>query len=86
MQIAGIKELKAKLSMYIDRARKGEPVVITDHGEEVAMIIPLSEERKAIRTLIATGRARWSGEKPQGLGGITLRGVPLSETILEERR
>ena len=37
----GIKELKAKLSSYVDRVRSGERVIITEHGQEVAVIIPL---------------------------------------------
>jgi prevent-host-death family protein len=83
---AGIKELKAKLSSYVDRARGGEQVVITEHGEEVAVLMPISKERKAIKELVSTGRAHWSGGKPKGMEGIRLKGRPLADTILEERQ
>jgi prevent-host-death family protein len=83
---AGIKELKAKLSSYIDTVNKGEQVVITEHGKEVAIIIPISKERRAIRSLVNAGIAHWAGGKPKGLFGIKIKGKPLSETILEERR
>jgi prevent-host-death family protein len=83
---AGIKELKAKLSSYVDRARGGEQVVITEHGEEVAVLMPISKERKAIKELVGTGRAHWSGGKPKGMEGIRLKGRPLADTILEERQ
>ncbi|MEW5745159.1 MAG: type II toxin-antitoxin system prevent-host-death family antitoxin [Nitrospirota bacterium] len=86
MESVGIRELKAKLSGYIERARNGERIVVTDHGEEVAMIVPLSKERRAITALVAAGRIRWTGGKPEGVAGIALKGKPLSETILEERR
>jgi prevent-host-death family protein len=81
----GIKELKAKLSSYIDKVGKNDHVVITEHGREVAMIIPISKERKAIRSLIDSGKAQWSGSKPRGLYGIEIKGKPLSETIIEGR-
>jgi len=83
---AGIKELKAKLSSYIDTVNKGEQVVITEHGKEVAIIIPISKERRAISALVYAGMAHWAGGKPKGLVGIKIKGKPLSETILEERR
>lgn len=85
MTSVGIKELKAKLSSYIDKVTKGEQVIITEHGREVAIIIPISKERKAIRSLIDSGKAHWSGGKPKGLTGIKIKGKPLSETVLEER-
>ena len=83
---AGVKELKAKLSSYIDTVNKGEQVVITEHGKEVALIIPISKERRAISALVDAGMAHWAGGKPKGLVGIKIKGRPLSETILEERR
>lgn len=30
------QELKTKLHIYLDKASRGEKVVITDHGKEVA--------------------------------------------------
>jgi prevent-host-death family protein len=81
----GIRELKARLSSYVDVASRGEQVVITEHGKEVATIVPISEERKAVKALVDQGKAHWSGERPKGFAGIRIRGRPLSETILEER-
>ncbi len=83
---AGIGELKAKLSSYVERVRHGDRIVITDHGEEAAAMVPISSERRVIKSLIESGMAQWSGGKPKGLEGIALKGKPLSETILEERQ
>jgi len=86
MKTVGVKELKAKLSSYIHESREGEKIVVTDHGEEVALLSPLSNEYKLISVLEELGKARWSRGKPKGLeSGITLRGKLLSTTILEER-
>lgn len=86
MKAVGIKELKTKLSAYINEVRAGKGIIVTDHGEEVALIIPLSDEQRLMRVLEASGKARWSLGKPVGLeNGIIIRGEPLSATILEER-
>ncbi len=82
----GIKELKAKFSSYVNRVRLDEQVIITDHGEEVALIVPISRERRVVRSLERSGLAQWSGEKPKGLEGFAIKGKPLSETIMEERQ
>lgn len=84
--IVGIRELKSKLSSYVARVYYGEQVTITDHSEEVALIVPISRERRVIKSLIKSGLAQWSGEKPKGLDGIDIKGKALSETILEERQ
>ena len=83
---AGIKELKARLSSYVDKVRQGEPVIVTEHGEEVAVLVPISEERRHILSLVKKGIAHWSGNKPKGLSGIRMKGQPLSARVLEERR
>jgi len=82
----GIGELKAKLSSYVERVRHGERVIITDHGEEVALMVPISKERRVVKSLEKSGLAQWSGEKPKGIEGVVIKGKPLSETILEERQ
>ena len=82
----GIKELKTKLSEYMDRTRGGERFLVTDRGEPVAEIIPLSPERRALAKLVSEGTVEWQGGKPKGLRGVVVRGEPVSETILRDRR
>jgi len=82
----GIKELKAKLSSYVAKVSQGEEVVVTEHGKEVALFVPISKERKALKSLVESGKAKWSGGKPEGLDNIKIKGKPLSATVLEERR
>ena len=86
METVGIRQLKARLSSYIDKARKGERIIVTDRGIEVAVINPVSRERRAIMSLIKAGVAQWSGGKPRGLKDIRIRGKAISETILQERQ
>ena len=82
----GIKELKEKLSGYVDKVRHGEEIVVTDRGREVALVIPISRERSAVKHLVESGRAAWTGGKPEGMKGIKAKGKPLDKTILEDRR
>ncbi len=86
MKKVGIKELKASLSKYIASVIEGQQIMVTDRGEAVAVISPLTIEYRVIHDLIQSGEAAWSGEKPLGLKElISVNGRPLSETILEER-
>jgi prevent-host-death family protein len=86
MASVGIKELKEKLSGYLDRVRHGEEIIVTDRGKEIAKVIPISRERTAIQHLMETSHAAWSGDKPKGLKGIKSKGKEFSLTILEDRR
>ncbi|MFZ5997962.1 MAG: type II toxin-antitoxin system Phd/YefM family antitoxin [Nitrospirota bacterium] len=82
----GVEELKAKLSSYVAKASEGEEIVITDHGKDVVLILPLSKERKIVKSLMEGGRAKWSCGKPKGMQGAKIKRKSLSETVLEERR
>lgn len=82
----GIKELKEKLSGYVDKVRHGEEIVVTDRGQEVALVIPISRERSAVTQLVGSGRAAWTGGKPAGIKGIKAKGGSVAKTVLEDRR
>lgn len=86
MAKVGIKELKAKLSEYVERARGGETVVVTDRGEPVAELVSLSPTRRRLLQLAEEGELSWNGGKPKGLRGIVVRGEPVSETVIRARR
>jgi prevent-host-death family protein len=40
MKVAPVAKLKASLSKYLDEVTRGEDVIITEHGNPVARIIP----------------------------------------------
>ncbi len=51
----GVAELKARLSAYLRRVRKGHPITVFDRDTPVARLVPLdSEEVLAVRQ--RTGR------------------------------
>jgi hypothetical protein len=42
--------------------------------------------QEKLAQLVVEGKIRWNGGKPKGLRGISVRGEPMSETILQDRR
>ena len=86
MHSVGIRDLKAHLGTYIGYASHGEEVVVTDRGREVALLVPITPERRAVMGLVAEGGASWQGGKPTGLNGVNIAGEPLADSIIAERR
>jgi antitoxin (DNA-binding transcriptional repressor) of toxin-antitoxin stability system len=86
MTSVAIKDLAEKLGEYVGRAREGERFMVLDGGEPVAELAPLSAERVALLKAAAEGKLSWSGGKPEGLRGVVVRGEPVSETVIRDRR
>jgi prevent-host-death family protein len=81
-----MKMLREDLATYVGRARAGERIIITDRGEDVAELAPLSPEVRLIRRLVADGTARWSGRRPALAGtDVMMDGPSLSEAVTEDR-
>ena len=85
-QTVGIRELKARLSEYLRLARGGRRIVVTDRGREIAALGPVSDERRTLESLIASGDLRWTGKKPAGLKGVRASGKSVSAAVVEDRR
>ena len=86
----GLRELRGKLGHYMRRVRKGERVTVTEHGKDVAVIVPAepaSDVEKALWRMVREGKATWGGGKPRGIRKpIRVKGKPVSQIVLEERR
>lgn len=60
----GIRQLKSHLSAYVRRVKAGETILITDRGEPVGRLMPVTRSREDIlRQLEQTGVLGWSGRK-----------------------
>lgn len=44
MKSVPIAILKAKLSEYLDAVKTGEEIIVTEHGEPVARLLPIAQE------------------------------------------
>ena len=51
----GVRELRQNLSKYLDHVKAGEDLVVTEHGREVARLVPANAG--AYAELVATYRA-----------------------------
>jgi prevent-host-death family protein len=89
MTTVGVRELKNKLSYYLRDVKRGRPVTITERGESVAILIPAQAHPDAqiARELTRKGIGSWKGGKPKGASRqFAVKGKPVSQIILEERR
>jgi prevent-host-death family protein len=93
-RIAGVRELKSRLSHYLDVARDEGPVIITDRGRPVARLTALPETRArksivlVLDELAADGSLDISSERPRRLpAAVTVReNVSASAVVRQLRR
>ena len=91
MTRVGIRKLKAKLSRYVSRARRGETIVVTVRGEDVAKISPTESETKTPTLEEILDRLEAEGHLTRGRGRfrdhepVPSTGKPASQIIIEER-
>ena len=88
-----IRPLKAELSSHLRRVKQGQTIAVTDRGRVIATINPVesSELPRSIRwarAMVAAGKARWAGGKPEGAGKpAQLQGAAtVADAIIEDRR
>jgi prevent-host-death family protein len=84
----GIRELKSTLSECVREVRAGRTIVVTDHGQPVARIIPEAVSvRERVEALRKAGAIAWSGRrlrsaKPAG----KIRGTKTVADLVVENR
>jgi prevent-host-death family protein len=89
MIVAGVAEVKAKLSEYLARVRGGRDVLITERGRPVARIVPVSGASDELAELEREGLVRGPTMKlPKGFldAPRPRAAASVTEALLEERR
>lgn len=89
MATVGVRELRTRLSHYLRRIKEGERIVVTDHGEPVAVMVPApgGEIDERLEAMLRDGTAHWEGGKPRGLRRpVKVRGRSVAEAVIEDRR
>ncbi len=89
MSNVGVRELKDKLSRYLEDVRKGKKIAVTKRGRVIAFLVPARRSREVEKAedLVREGLAVWSGGAPAGAKKrIKIKGKPVAEVILEDRR
>jgi prevent-host-death family protein len=85
----GIRELKNKLSHYLDLVKSGEKLAVSDRGAVIAYVLPAAStpELEGLVRLVREERASWGGGKPSGAASLArIQGRPVSEIVVEDRR
>lgn len=85
MERVGIRKLKAQLSAYVDAARGGDRILITDRGVVVAQIVPV-EADAALQRLIDDGLAVPPRLSEPRRPRPRATGSGLSDLVAEQRR
>lgn len=84
----GIRDFKARLSEYMRQVKKGQSIVITEHGKPIGRILPVEmslEER--VEILRKAGLVAWNGKKLRDIKPSAVnRGDKLASDIVVELR
>ena len=89
MIVAGVAEVKAKLSEYLSRVRGGSDVLITEHGRPVARIVPVAGGGDELAELEREGLVRVGSMKlPKGFleAPRPEAAASVTDALLEDRR
>ena len=89
MNAVGIRDLKNRLSHHLKRVQAGARLTVTERGKPIATLAPVEvkDDQAWIWRMVAEGRAHWNGGKPQGSKNPPrLKGSPMSDAVLEDRR
>jgi len=93
MSRVGVKELKNRLTQYLQRTKKGEEVIVTERGKPIALIQSIKSAEHVVSLearlakLAAQGVITLLTEKPvKAVRLAKVTGTPISRTILEDRR
>jgi len=84
----GIRELKATLSECVREVKSGRTIVVTEHGQPVARIIPEAvSPRDRIEALRKAGTIAWSGKRlrPAKPAGKARGNRTVADLIVENR-
>ena len=84
----GIRELKARLSHYLQQVKSGAILIITEHNRPIGKIVPANlafDER--LEALIDAGLVAWSGQSLSAIEPVAkTRGCRTVADLLVENR
>ncbi len=84
----GVRDFKARMSYYLAKARKGQIINVTSHGQSVARVFPpMITLQERVKALQEAGVIAWSGQKPPRRKPVAInRGKQLASEIVVEMR
>ena len=89
MSAVGVKELRNRLTHYLQQTKQGEEVVVTERGKPIALLQPIktaeqaaSMEARLAALGLVTLPSRRTRKKPKP---VKISGPPVSKAILNDR-
>lgn len=85
----GIRELKNKLSHYLNFVKQGKKLAVTERGKVIAYVTSAEKslDVEKMVELVRDDLAFWKGGKPLGSARpAQVTGKRVSEIVIEERR
>ncbi|MCH7767026.1 MAG: type II toxin-antitoxin system Phd/YefM family antitoxin [Candidatus Acidiferrales bacterium] len=92
MKRVGSREFKNRQAYYLRRVRKGETILVTDHGKPVAKVEPITSDNttapgleEKLQELAAQGHLRLGTKPFKPFQPVVAKGKPASRIIIEDR-
>jgi prevent-host-death family protein len=84
----GVRELKSRLSEYLQQVKSGQTITVTERGKPIGQVIPIKpslEER--VLALVEAGLLQWNGKKlePRRPAAQNRKKKQVSELVVEDR-
>jgi prevent-host-death family protein len=93
MSTVGVRELKNRLTRYLRETKSGGEIVVTERGHPIAVIRSIRAVSRAssvearLGALAAGGMVTLPKRRTRKrIRLVTVKGPPLSRTVLEDRR
>jgi len=89
MNKVSVKRLKSRFGYYLQKIKRGSSITITERGQSIAILIPAQNhpDAQVARELMRKGIGAWKGGKPKGASRpVAVKGKPVSQIVIEERR
>jgi len=85
----GARELKTRLGTYLERVRRGQLLTVTDRGQPVAELRPVTRKLRSradrVAQLSALGVVTPPVRRLAPFTPIAAAGPPVAETLLQDR-
>jgi len=84
----GVRELKGRLSYYLQQVKAGQSLVITERGRPVGQIVPLEQPlERRLEAMVQAGWVMWSGKRLEPMPPVAqARGEHTVADLLVEDR
>jgi len=82
-----VRELKSRLSQYLQQVKAGKAVIVTNRGKPVGRIVPVAQSLEERLELMAqAGLLLWSGTRLEEMAPVAhARGGAVADLIVEGR-